>query len=101
MRSVLHTVNQSPHAGNALRDCLRLALPGSCVLLIEDGVYAAVQGGELAPMLDALPEGLELCALESDLQARGLRQLHPRVRPVDDASFVALAVQHHSSMAWY
>ena len=39
--SVLHIVNKSPYDRNSLDTCLRLAAPGSAILLIEDGVYAA------------------------------------------------------------
>ncbi|MGD8498050.1 MAG: sulfurtransferase complex subunit TusB, partial [Chromatiales bacterium] len=42
--SMLHTVNKSPFDRNTLDACLRLAKPGSAVLLIEDGVYAATKG---------------------------------------------------------
>ena len=41
MSKMLHLVNKSPFDRNALDSCLRLANPGSSVLLIEDGVYAA------------------------------------------------------------
>ena len=39
---MLHTVNKSPFERNALESCLRLAASGSSVLLIEDGVIAAL-----------------------------------------------------------
>ena len=37
--AILHTVNKSPFERNSLEACLRLAQPGSAVLLMEDGVY--------------------------------------------------------------
>ena len=41
---MLHTVNKSPFERNALESCLRLAASGASVLLIEDGVVAALAG---------------------------------------------------------
>jgi len=41
--TLLHLVNKSPFERNALDSCLRLAAPGSSILLIEDRVYAALE----------------------------------------------------------
>ena len=41
---MLHTVNKSPFEKDSLETCLRLAGQGSDILLIEDGVYAALAG---------------------------------------------------------
>jgi tRNA 2-thiouridine synthesizing protein B len=38
---MLHIVNKSHMQTSALQSCLRLAQPGSALLLIEDAVYAA------------------------------------------------------------
>ena len=46
---MLHIVNKSPHQARSLESCLRLALPGHAVLLIEDGVYAATAGSQSRP----------------------------------------------------
>ena len=42
--SILHTVNKTPFERNSLESCLKFASPGAAVLLIEDGVYAALAG---------------------------------------------------------
>ena len=47
---MLHIVNKSHTQTDALRSCLRLALPGQALLLTEDAVYAATKG-----FLDAVP----------------------------------------------
>ena len=49
----LHTLNKSPTAAPLLRRCLRLAQPGSTIVLIEDAVYAAVDGSPGAALLRA------------------------------------------------
>ena len=41
---MLHIVNHSPLSSRNLASCLRFALPGDALLLIEDGVYAATTG---------------------------------------------------------
>ena len=43
--ATLHTVSRSPFRDVALESCLRVALPGSAVLLLEDGVYGALASG--------------------------------------------------------
>ena len=45
---MLHTVNKSPFERNTLEACLKRAVPGAAILLIEDAVYAAVAGTTLA-----------------------------------------------------
>ena len=42
--STLHTVNKSPFGNGTLLSCLNHCKPGDAVLLIEDGVYGALQG---------------------------------------------------------
>ncbi|MBF0334232.1 MAG: sulfurtransferase complex subunit TusB, partial [Alphaproteobacteria bacterium] len=45
---MLHTVNKSPFEKNALESCLSHAVEGASILLIEDGVYAALGGTSTA-----------------------------------------------------
>ena len=40
----LHTVNKSPFEKNSLETAIKYSLPGSAILLLEDGVYGAMQG---------------------------------------------------------
>lgn len=86
--AVLHLVN---HAG-ALADCLRMATADDAVLLLENGVYAAVEGAAPARPLHAL-------AL--DVTARGLDgRLASNVAVVDDAGFVVLVENHQPIVTW-
>ena len=41
---MLHTVNKSPYERNTFDTCLAHVKKGSAILLIEDGVYAAMKG---------------------------------------------------------
>ena len=49
---MLHIVNKSPLERPSLDACLRIAEPGS-ILLIEDAVYAAARGSAAAARIDA------------------------------------------------
>jgi tRNA 2-thiouridine synthesizing protein B len=94
----LHTVNQSPGTGSALSSCLRVINRDDCLLLLEDGVYAA-RAGQVAEILQA---GCKLCVLEADVAARGLLGLlEPGIELVDYERFVALAAECDSVQCWY
>lgn len=97
---MLHIVNKSPYERNALDSCLRLALPASAVLLIEDGVYAAARGGAAAEKLQKA-KSLKLYALSPDLEARGLKErVIDGVTLVDYAGFVELVTAHNTNQSW-
>jgi tRNA 2-thiouridine synthesizing protein B len=99
---MLHTVNKSPFERNALDSCLRLAKSGSAVLLIEDAVYAAVQGTAFADRIAGRMGEITFYALGPDIAARGLNDatLIDGMTIVDYAGFVDLAVEHDVSQAW-
>jgi tRNA 2-thiouridine synthesizing protein B len=100
---MLHTVNKSPFEKNSLDTCLRLALPGSAVLLFEDGVYAAMRDTEMAERLSAAAGKIDLYVLGPDLEARGVAPtaVIPGVRIVDYTGFVELAVAHDKVQSWF
>jgi tRNA 2-thiouridine synthesizing protein B len=100
--SVLHIVNKSPYDRNSLETCLRLALPGSAILLIEDGVYAARKPSSAADKLLQAAENHPLYALQADLQARGLaaESLVDGVQLVDYDGFVKLTTEYDKTQSW-
>ena len=98
--SSLHTVNKSPLVADALEQCLRAAMPGDAILLIEDGVYAAIPSSPAHLACSA--GGLKLYALQADIDARGLASRVPAsVQRVDDAGFVALCCHYRKTCSWY
>ena len=99
---MLHLVNRSPFEERAIDACLRVATPGSAVLLYEDGVYAGVQGTGVAGRLEAAVREMRVCVLEEDLAARGLQgaTLVPGVHRVDYDGFVELAIEYDSVTTW-
>jgi len=100
--SMLHTVNKSPFERNTLESCLRLATDGSAVLLMEDGVYAALAGTAKSGMVESHTSSLKFYVLEADLTARGLNEkpLIDGVKTVDYSGFVDLVTNNDASQAW-
>ncbi len=98
---LLHTVSKSPWDCDALHSCLRTALSGSVILLLEDGVYAARVGTVSAERIAALTN-VRCFALAADVKARGLQQrLAPDVQLADFDDFVRLSTECHAVQSWY
>jgi tRNA 2-thiouridine synthesizing protein B len=99
---VLHLVNRSPGASLALSLCLERAGTGDAVLLLEGGVYAAVQGSEWNPRLAEAMQQVTIHALAPDLAARGIatEEILAGVVLVDYEGFVGLSMLHKPIMSW-
>ena len=98
---ILHTVNKSPLTHSGFTDCLNSCAQGSSIILIEDGVYAAVKQQETEHLLGLAP-GVKLYALEADIIARGLAdQLLETVTITNDSGFVKLVTEHDTVVSWY
>jgi tRNA 2-thiouridine synthesizing protein B len=101
MRKMLHTVNKSPFEHGALETCLRHARRGSSVLLIEDGVYAAVRDTAVAQRMQEALTRVQVYALQPDVEARGMQnRVMDGVRLVDYGGFVDLVVEHNAVQSW-
>ncbi len=99
---MLHIVNKSPCDRNALDSCLRLAQDGSSILLIEDGIYAAVANAAEADKIADRMENLSFYALGPDVAARGLSDtpLIEGIDVVDYEGFVDLVAGHDATQSW-
>ncbi|MEA3639634.1 MAG: sulfurtransferase complex subunit TusB [Lamprobacter sp.] len=100
--STLHTVNKSPFEKTSLAACLDHASAGAAVLLIEDGVYAALTQTSVESQVKGALDAVKVYALGPDLQARGLSEerVIPGISVVDYAGFVDLAAEHDKVQAW-
>jgi tRNA 2-thiouridine synthesizing protein B len=97
---MLHVVNKSPLERTALDACLRVAQPGSGVLLIEDGIFAAVKGTAAAANLKKA-DGVTVYALWPDVEARGMQdRMLDSVKMVDYGGFVDLVAEHATVQSW-
>ena len=96
--SMLHIVNKSPYESNSLAAAVGHMKDGDTLLLIEDGVYAAVKGGAVAGQL----EGKTVSVLGADLAARGIAadKLVEGVAVVDYGNFVDLVETTDKSQSW-
>lgn len=114
--TTLHTVNKFGLTSSALDSCLRVALPGDAILLLEDGVYNVVGAGLARDQTDEAsgqsrarpaPTGsssrVRVYALKEDLQARGIAHdsLPASIEPITYAEFVALVCEHQKSVSWF
>lgn len=96
--SMLHLVNKSPYERNSLDICVDYAKSDDTLLLIEDGVYAAMKGGKSANKLS----GIDVVVLGPDLAARGIGEdkLVDGVTVVDYAGFVDLTAAKDKVQSW-
>jgi tRNA 2-thiouridine synthesizing protein B len=97
--STLHIVSSSPFQTHALQSALKVVLNGDAILLIENGVYAAVDEPKMALIL-AAADDLMVYALVEDLNARALPSLGKHVIKASYTDFVQLVCQHHNSVSW-
>jgi tRNA 2-thiouridine synthesizing protein B len=100
--SMLHTINKSPFERGSLETCLRLAKPGAAVLLIEDGVYAALADTAKSSLVEGHKDDLKFYVLGVDLDARGLSEqpMIEGVETVDYGGFVDLVTAHDAVHSW-
>lgn len=99
---MLHIVNKSPFERNTLESCIRLASDGASLLLIEDGIYGAMNGSVKAQEIKDKIGNVKLYVLGPDLKARGMSedQLIDGVSVVDYGGFVDLVTEHDKVQSW-
>ena len=99
---MLHTVNKSPFDHNTFETCLKFARSGSAVLLIEDGVYAAVRDTAVSKQVQEALKSVSIYALKPDVEARGMQdRVMDGVRLVDYGGFVDLVAEHNAVQSWF
>ena len=96
--AMLHLVNKSPYDAGNLNTAASIMKGDDELLLIEDGVYAAMKNGKGAALLD----GLKVSVLGPDLAARGISEdkLVDGVTVVDYAGFVDLVEANDKVQSW-
>lgn len=96
--SMLHLVNKSPYECSNLDTATGFMKDGDALLLIEDGVYAAVKGGKAASQIN----GLNVSVLGPDLAARGIAadKLADGITVVDYTGFVDLVEANDKVQSW-
>jgi tRNA 2-thiouridine synthesizing protein B len=98
---MLHIVNKSPFQSTSLQSCLRMAKPGSAVLLIEDGIFAATSGTNVEAMVRQAAGAIKFYALQPDVDARGATaKVMDGITLVDYSGFVDLTLEYSTSHSW-
>jgi tRNA 2-thiouridine synthesizing protein B len=99
---MLHLINKSPSERNSLDSCLRLAKTGGSILLIEDGVYAAIAKADHAEKITSRMDDFSFYVLGPDISARGLSDtpLIEGINVVDYEGFVDLVVEQDVTQSW-
>lgn len=97
---MLHIINQSPFNRSCLADCLRICDAQAAIVLIEDGVYAAINGSAWAQRI--IEQVDNVYVLQADVDARGLTgKIADPISAIDYAGFVQLCCAHTNSHSWY
>ncbi|AEN66751.1 Protein tusB [Enterobacter soli] len=95
---MLHTLSHSPWQCD-IEALVRMLREGDDLLLIQDGVLAAIEGSRFVEILTNAP--ISVSALKEDIDARGLSgQISAKIDVVGYTDFVNLAVTHSSQMNW-
>lgn len=95
---MLHTLRHSPWQCD-MATLLRTLQEGDDLLLLSDGVAAAVAGSRYLDLLLDAP--ITLHVLQEDVDARGLSgQISNSVVQVSYTDFVSLTVKHAAQIAW-
>ena len=100
--SQLHTVNKSPLDRNALESAIKHAAKGNAVLMIEDGVYGAMQGTQKSGIVSDAMNEISFYVMGPDLKARGIDEgrIIDGVNVVDYKGFVDLVAEHDVTQSW-
>ena len=96
---MLHIINKSPYDRPALDSALKTG--EGAILLIEDGVYAAVKGGAEESKIKGAMGKFKFYALTQDLEARGIAdRVIDGLTAVDYAGFVDLVAEYKTNQSW-
>jgi len=100
--SQLHTVNKSPLERNTLESAITHAVKGNALLMIEDGVYGAMQGTQKSGMVSDAMGDISFYVMGPDLKARGIDEARiiDGIKIVDYSGFVTLVAEHDVTQSW-
>ncbi len=98
---LLHTVTKSPARDPLLSTCLRLSLPGSAIVLLEDAVYAALDCEANHALLDPYIHDRAFFILLEDLTVRGIAdKIMPIFTVLDMPALVKLTADCPKLINW-
>ena len=100
--AMLHIVNQSAFTSGTLDSCFKSSLSGSSILLIEDGVVAAVKNTNISDKVTLELASKKIYVLTPDLNARGFTEedMIEGLTAVDYSGFVDLTTENSNVQSW-
>lgn len=100
--AMLHIVNKSPFERNSLQSCMQCAKAGAAVLLIEDGIYGAMQGTAIADDVKKAMGNVSFYVLGPDVKARGMDEAKviDGIKVVGYDGFVNLVAEKDNVQSW-
>ena len=103
MMSILHTVNKSPFTSSTLNSCLKVCTKNDGILLLEDGVFGAIQSTPcIQELQSAMNNGISVFVLGADVNARGIeKKLTKGIQLTDYNKFVQLTLHYSCVQSWY
>lgn len=94
----LHTLNAPPSSA-AFSDCLKVLGEGDALVLLGDGVYAAIEGSDACRAL--VDSAAALYVLAADARLAGVTLSGGDLRAIDMDGLVTLTQQYPRQQAWY
>ena len=100
--SQLHTVNKSPLDRNTLESAVKHASKGNAVLMIEDGIYGAMQSTHKSGLVTDAMGDISFYVMGPDLKARGIDEskVIDGIKIIDYKGFVELVAEHDATQSW-
>jgi len=96
----LHIINKSPYDSASVRECLAILDQSDTVVLIENGVYAALNNSPTQLLL--VNKCHRIFAIEDDVQARGLStKISDDFQRIDYLGFVELCAENSPIQSWF
>ena len=96
---MIFTLNNSSLTSNSMDSLLRIAPPGTPIVLYEDGVFSAVDGARDAQKVKDAMKDHPFYVLDADVEARGLTILIKGIKLIGYDGFVAL-VEENDVVPW-
>ena len=95
---ILHTLNASPSSA-AFQNCLNVVQRGDAVVLMGDGVYAALR--DTVACIALQEKEVELFVLGVDALLAGVTEPAPGIQTIDMDGLVSLTEKLPRQQAWY
>lgn len=96
--AILHTLNKPPSHAALTSELTNALLSDDAVLLIEDGVYHALEIEN--PENSLFAKAAKIYVLKDDALCRGI-STPSKAKLVTYDEFVKLSTEHHKVISWY